>query len=441
MKNSGGEKLNNIKKAVWLYFLLLVFEGALRKWFLPGLATPLLVARDPVALYVIFMVWQTGNMPKSNYLTGMVVITVIAVFTGMLFGHGSLSVSLYGARILLIHFPFIFAMGRVFDREDVLQVGKVLLYVSIPMALLVAMQFYSPQSAWVNRGVGGDMAGAGFSGALGFFRPPGTFSFTNGTTLFFSFVAVYVIYFWLNPNIVSRWLLLGASIAVMVAIPLSISRSLLFGIGVSVMFSLLPALKGGKYFGQIIVVTIVVMLGLVGLNQMSFFQTATEAFTSRFETANTVEGGLNGVFADRYLGGLIAAIKSSAEQPFFGQGIGMGTNAGAALITGKGTTFLVSEGEWGRLIGEMGPVLGLLAISFRLGLSWDLARKAYSRLRINDTLPWILLSFVLLNLPQGQWAQPTSLGFGVFATGILIASLKFRPIPSSNPNLINQTQA
>jgi hypothetical protein len=35
-----------------------------------------------------------------------------------------------------------------------------------------------------------------------------------------------------------------------------------------------------------------------------------------------------------------------------------------------------------------------------------------------------LLSFTLFILPQGGWSQPTSLGFCVLVTGLLIASFK-----------------
>ena len=38
--------IENLKRLIWVYFILLVFEGALRKWFLPGLSTPLLIVRD-----------------------------------------------------------------------------------------------------------------------------------------------------------------------------------------------------------------------------------------------------------------------------------------------------------------------------------------------------------------------------------------------------------
>ncbi|MHA4894183.1 hypothetical protein ACXZ1K_05470 [Pedobacter sp. PWIIR3] len=424
-----------LKRGVWLYFFLLIFEGALRKWFLPSLATPLLIIRDPIALWVIFTVWQSGALPKSPYLWGMMIIGVLGLITAMIFGHGSLSVALYGARIILIHFPFIFAMGRVFDRQDVIDLGKVILWISIPMGLLIALQFYSPQSAWVNRGLGGDVAGAGFQGALGYFRPPGTFSFTNGTTLFFSVVAVYVIYFWLSSDSVNKIVLLFASASVIASIPLSISRSLFFGIGVSVIFAIIAALKSGKYVGQIITTFFALFIGLIVLSQLSFFQTATEAFTERFTNANESEGGIEGVLGDRYLGGLVSALVNSSEQSFFGQGIGMGTNAGSKLLTGDNTVFLISEEEWGRVIGEMGPILGLGIIFIRLGLCLKLFVKGYKMLDQGEILPWMLLSFGLLTIPQGQWAQPTSLGFGALIGGLIIASMNKPKIILLNDNI------
>src|SRR5258708_39486843 len=39
-----------LTRFIFLYFWLLIFEGSLRKWVLPGLAAPLLVIRDPPAV-------------------------------------------------------------------------------------------------------------------------------------------------------------------------------------------------------------------------------------------------------------------------------------------------------------------------------------------------------------------------------------------------------
>ena len=151
-------------------------------------------------------------------------------------------------------------------------------------------------------------------------------------------------------------------------------------------------------------------------------KTPIEAFTSRFTTANEQEGGIKNVAGDRFLGGMFNAIIESSDQPFFGYGVGMGTNVGAMLLSGK-LTFLISEGEWGRLIGEQGALLGVLVIALRLGFCFQLLVASYQRLQVSEILPWLLLSYTLINIAQGQWGQPTSLGFSILAAGLMLAVL------------------
>jgi hypothetical protein len=412
-----------IRKGIWIYVLLLIFEGALRKWVLPGLSMPLLLVRDPIAIWILFIVWQRGDFPKSIYLNVGIAIGAIGILTALIFGHGNLFVAIYGARILLIHFPLLFIIGQILNRDDVIELGKLVLWLAVPITVLTALQFYSPQSSWVNRGVGGDISGSGFSGAMGFFRPSGTFSFTNGNSFFFTLVAVFVIYFWINQEKINRILLVLSSLAVVMAIPLSISRTLFFSIVISVFFAVFAASRNSRHVGKIISAGLVMVFAVLLLSQLEVFQTAIEVLSTRFDNAKTSEGGLSGTIIDRYLGGLLGAIGNVSEQPFFGHGMGMGTNAGSALLTG-GRQFLISEDEWGRLIGELGPILGLGIILSRLGLCLELFRLSYSKMTSNDMLPWMLLSFGLLIIPQGQWAQPTTLGFSTVVGGLIIAALK-----------------
>lgn len=413
----------HIKRAIWAYFLLVLFEGGLRKWLLPALATPLLVIRDPIAIWILFAAWKRGLLFLNKYLIGMFLISAIGICTAILAGHGNFVVAIYGARIFLFHFPLIFVIGRVFYRKDVINLGKAFLWISIPMAFLITAQFYSPQASFVNLGVGGDEAGSGFSGALGFFRPSGTFSFTNGTTLFFGLTAAFIIYFWLNPREINRLLLIASTAALLAAIPLSISRSLLFLVILNVLFALLASSRKPEYIGSMILAIAGSVIALLVLSNTIFFQTATEAFTNRFETANEIEGGLQGVFLDRYLGGMIGALQQSASQPFFGFGIGMGTNVGSMLLSGK-VEYLISEGEWGRLIGELGPLMGLGAVLIRIGICIEIAINSYKKLVTGDLLPWMLLAFLLTNIPQGQWGQTTALGFSVIIGGLIIAAMR-----------------
>lgn len=414
-----------LKRGIYAYLILLIFEGALRKWVLPELSAPLLVIRDPLAIWLIYISWKKNLIPYSGYLAAMLVLAVIGVATTLVVGHGNFSVTLFGARILLLHFPVMFVIGGIMDREDVIRIGKLILIISLPIVILTALQFYSPQSSWVNRGVGGDVEGSGFSGAMGFFRPSGTFSFTTGNSLFFSLVACFVLYFWISNTKVNRILLLLATVGVLASIPLSISRSLFFSIMVTLVFTVMAISRKPEYFSKLLLAVIAVMLLLAILSQTSFFNTATAAFTSRFENASSVEGGVASSLIERYFGGMISALSDTNALPFFGYGMGMGTNAGSAILTGD-RAFLIAEGEWGRLIGEMGVLLGLGVIVVRLAFCIYISLASLRRLKFEDFLPWILLSYALLVIPQGQWAQPTSLGFSTLIGGLLLASLKSR---------------
>lgn len=416
--------LSNLKKGIWLYFFLLIFEGALRRWVFPSLASPLLLIRDVLAVYLLFIAIRNNYYPSNRIVPLVFLIGVISIFTALFFGHGNLFVALYGARILMIQFPMLFLIGHIFNKQDVIDMGKVILWLAIPMTILITMQFYSPQSAWVNKGVGDNLEGAGFSGANGFMRPPGTFSFTTGNVTFFCLVACYVFYFWLKPQLINKYLLVASSLALLIAIPTSISRTLFFQVFISTLFFIwAKSSQPGflKNFSQIIIgisIITILFLNFDGLNDQ------IGAFWERFTKANEVEGGLRGVFMDRFLGGLLSSFSSIEDKNVvWGQGIGMGTNVGSQLLTGK-LSFLIAEGEWGRIIGESGMVLGLLIVVIRIQLSFNLLYKSFKRLINGDELPWILVSYGFLLLLQGLWAQPSNLGFYVLTGGLLISSLK-----------------
>jgi hypothetical protein len=316
-----------------------------------------------------------------------------------------------------------FLIGKIFDHDDVIKVGKFMLYLSLPMLLLIAVQFYSPQSALVNRGVGGDIQGGGFAGALGFFRPPGTFSFTSGNTQFWSVVGVFVAYFWLNNSGVNKVVLIAATFCVIASIPLSISRTLIFQVVITVFFALLSVSRSPKHLGQMLGGIILVFIAVLLLNNFSFFQQATEALFTRYSAASDSEGGLEGTLGNRFLGGLLGALQQD-NQPFFGYGIGMGTNVGARLLTGNVDSFLIAEEDWGRLVGEMGRIMGIIVIVLRVWFCIRAAWLSYKQLTIHNVLPWMILSMAFVFIAQSQWAQPTTLGFSTLLGGLLISSLK-----------------
>jgi hypothetical protein len=424
MIETSQNNIKPLKNLIWIYFWLLIFEGALRKWVLPGLATPLLLVRDPLALWLMFKASQLRIPWMNNYIYIAWFATALSFTFTLSFGHQNIFVAIFGARIMFIQFPLIFIFGQIFSKEDVLKMGRMLMLLSIPMTYLVALQFNSPQSAWVNRGIGGDVSGGGFSGAMGYFRPPATFSFISGTVQFYVLTACFIFYYWTSKEKCAKWLLFGSSIALLLAIPLCISRSLIFGVILVFLFTVVASVGSPNAGYGVFKMAFVLVLVLIVLQTTSLFNTGTEVMATRFENASKSEGGtIDGTLGTRFLGGFLNPIIEIGEQPLFDGKLGMGTNVGAKLITG-GVAFLISEGEWGRLSGERGILLGFVIIVLRVILVVFLTVKSWHLVKRGEMLPWLILSFAFLAVLQGQWAQPSSLGFAVLGAGLVFASLK-----------------
>jgi hypothetical protein len=426
MTLDNNKNIDQLKLIIWLYFFLLIFEGALRKWFLPSLATPLLLVRDPIAIWALFNAYRGGLFPKNNYyIIILSMVTCLSFATTLSFGHHNIATAVFGARIFLVHFPFMFLIGKIFSIEDVEKLGHYMLYLSIPMIFIIGLQFYSPQSAWINRGIGGDIEGSGFSGAQGFFRPAGVFSFTSGNVYFWGLLIPFLFSNWLSRSKVNFIILLAATIALIASIPLSMSRGLLGQVGIVLFFSLIAIRAKKTQLLRIIFIGTVSFVLINILSTFSFFEVGTGAFTERLTSANRTEGGVSGVFFDRFLGGFTKPIMNGFDGPFFGKGLGMGTNAGSKLLTGN-ISYLISEGEWGRLIGEMGFFLGLIVILIRCVFVINLGITSFKKTKQAEILPWLLFGSGALMIVGGLYGQPTSLGFSTLYGGLIVASLKKR---------------
>lgn len=419
--------MNNLRKVqllLWAYFWLLIFEGALRKWISPGLSNPLLVIRDPICILAIMLGWRfLRHSPWWGWVVGLWSIAALAVVFAVLGGHGDLSTALYGARILILHFPLIFLFPLVFNRNDAWAFSKALLVVCIPMTVLIAMQYSLPQSHFLNVAPGGT-EGGGFSGALGKFRPSGTFSFTNGVSSFYPLAAAaFAAWITAIPYKPAGWTWFSAA-ALIIALPISISRTIFFSYTLVAGFAITAAAFSGQAIRNFLIGSVIVAALFLAVSQLPLFQDAREAFDARWRMATEIEGGddgVSGVLTHRVGGTFLRGMKTIPEVPFFGVGIGIGTNVGAKLATGD-RAFLVAEDAWSSTIGELGPVLGVILILLRLVLGAIMTIAAVKQSLQKNTLPLILCSSALPAIVIGGTSQPTSLGFLVVSCGLVLAA-------------------
>ena len=73
---------------------------------------------------------------------------------------------------------------------------------------------------------------------------------------------------------------------------------------------------------------------------------------------------------------------------------------------------------------ESGPILGLAFLCWRTALTLRLLWLSLRALAYAETLPIILFSSSFIALLNGQFGQPTILGFAVFFSGLCLASTK-----------------
>jgi hypothetical protein len=291
------------------------------------------------------------------------------------------------------------------------------------MTILIALQFFSPQSAWVNRGLAGDIAGAGFSGALGYMRPPGTFSFIAGLANFYAVAIAYLWYFWLNTKLIRKWLLITASVCVICALPLSISRTIFYHAAISSLFALVYCVLRPNNLLRILPALAVLAVAFFVLRGLPFFETAGDAMMARFEMATDHEGRADKAASNRFFGAFVRGMEVAWHGPMWGEGIGLGTNAGAQIVSGE-RSFLVAEEEWSRMTGEQGMLLGLLTLLWRVSLAVQMCWFAFGRARRGDPLAWMLCSFAVVQIFNGQLAQPSLLGFFALTGGLVLSSLQ-----------------
>jgi len=403
-----------IRRLIWLYFFLWVFEGALRFWVLPGLSNPLLIVRDPVVIAIYMIALSAGLMPMNGFTAGCFLLSIAAFALAVMIGHGNVVVALYGVRAAFLHLPLIFVIQRFWRQKDMERLGKVLLWMAVPMAFLAVYQFKSPAESWINQG--------GMRAHYSTVRPAGTFSFVSGMVAFASLVTAFLansFTSWRQFGVVRSTAAAGAALA-MVAV--SNSRTMTFSVGIIfVMMIGLILFRGTK------AVSVLMLLGVVGLatstiSTTEFFDEGTASLKRRFVDASGGKGVLDGA-VDRVFGNFAAGIAVTEVAEWFGHGVGYGTNAGAQMLTGR-RVFLSGETEWTRVVLELGPVLGWIFLIMRLAVGGLMLRAGFKAMKQDNLLPMLLFGAGAMPVVMGQWGIPTNQGFATLIAGFCLAGAR-----------------
>jgi hypothetical protein len=423
------------RQLIYTYVALVILEGAIRKWLLPGgLGALVAIARDPIALYLVWYGWRRGIFVPS-WLRQLWLLTAFCMaaagLLSLLDSTIPLTVFVFGLRTNLLHFPLVLIIPGLLNVNDFQQLLKRLLALALPIALLMVWQQRSPLSAWINtsaiEGVGQIVAG------VDTIRPPGPFSFITGVAEYFALINAIIIGSFFDRRLGIPWITYGV-LSTILAVSVSGSRLMaamvlivwVGSLGLRLLRKLRPPRVRTVKIFVIIFAALLPLLVFTPLGGLAL--DGWESTSNRFDVANTHDGG----FLNRFL--RIIAVPDSVlwDTPLFGYGLGLGTNFGARAVSGS-VGFALSEAEMPRILLESGVLVGSLFLFLRLTFVTSVFSKAWRALGQSNQLPMSLCFANITVAVVGQIARPTSMGFVVLSLGFSLAASRFALIKST-PN-------
>ena len=390
-----------IVNLVFLVYMLLIFEGALRKWIFPEYEKFFFFIRDPFVAIIYVYAAVFGLCPWRHRLFWLSMI--LAAFFGGLGAFHIFSQSLhpfvaaYGWRVYCFYLPLAFIIGANFRYSDLMRLMRYTLLLGLPLAVLVFYQYQSLPTDFINQTVRVSSAYTMDQGKAGgrVVRTVGTFTFFHGQNLFVGSLIAFVITAWIMParhRPMRLPMLILASIAALVHLILSGNRMpyllAILVIGACLLFVLLSRsthLKLRAGFFPIILAAVGVMLGGY------FFAKACQITSER---SSYLEDRGDGVFDRMQDKILLRPLIKIDKAPWWGYGLGFCTPAGN-MYDAAGGAYWAGESEWRNNIAETGLIGGGIYILYRLflvlWLACGAARTAYVA---NHPLPLMLVAFI-----------------------------------------------
>lgn len=411
-------------------FLIILLEGAIRKWLWGSATIPALGLRDLIVILAV--TWGFLNRYFDFHAWPEILLTfwtfLIISWSGiqMMSGLQPPIVAVIGFRFWILYLWFALLCARAMQWQDIEYLFKIFAMTLLFMVPLALLQFMSPPTSFINRQAGGEDQLI-FTVIKDIVRTTGTFSFTAGYTTYLAFVTPAVL-----------WLMSGGpkdSIKTptrLLIIGLFFVGALISGSRGAIATTLLFA---GVWFLSLIIANKVprlspakALLGFTGLLIIFFLlfpilEKSYEANTQRFDSAASQED-----VGVRIVNMFTGSSEAWNQFNILGYGIGAGANASRSFMPESSDGFLLGENEIDRTLSE-GGLIGLLLALLKwlmifIGLlsSWKIFKNN------NELIPlsiWIVLA---VHLPTASIiGQLTVHGFMLLLLSLGLTSLACWP--------------
>lgn len=441
---------------VLVIYLLAIFEGSLRKYAFPQFSQFIFFIRDPFLLYAYLLATRHGFWPRQNmyfalsvFMCGLgVLLLAMQIMTGSYSEHRVL-LGAYGWRSYFLYIPLAFLVGEQFRSADLLRFARVTLLLAAPIGVLVVMQFFAPIDSPINVGTA-EEAELKFKGMVvtsEHVRPAGPFTSNAGQQQFVTTAFALLLAFLIAPaqrQKIGKLVLVIAAGGILSCVALSGSRGTMLQTGMIAMFALAIAVVGrgtalkAKAFAlpASLAAAAIVLYPIV-------FPAGFDAFVARWNAADAYESrGFEGGVFGRALYSVIDFLRLVDDTPLLGYGLGFGGNASnrlGAMIDGI-KPWDLAETDFARHMVDLGPLLGILFVVYRVALVVWLARLVLAATRrVSDPLPMMLFAYAFYVVLLGQITGNGSINvYGWLFMGLCIAAAR-EALQSNRPTVLVPT--
>jgi hypothetical protein len=420
------------QQALFGVFVLLVFEGALRKWVFPWGQAGIYLVKDAILLAVYFGFLSDGqrNQPALRAAGAIKIVLILSFVWGCLEvlnpNSPSILVGLVGLKTYFLYVPVAFILPyAIKSREHLFDLIRRYLIMAIPVAVLGFVQIAAgPESrlnTYVSYSEDVEAAGIRFGEAYELVRASGTFSFISGYTTFLSFVSFLAI----GYNMARRWRFKN-NIAPILALILAIGAMFTTGSRAPI-YTLVatgPLILGMAVVSRVLApqtaMRLSILIPIIAIVAVSLSSRAYEGFVARatYGVDDTVYYRVISAPLDQTIGALL-------EAPALGFGIGTTHAAGLTIMQTDEFWWLhglLVEEEPARVTEELG-VIGLILIyfvrfliaTFALRCAMSFKDPAYRSLGI------VLMAYLAVYILVGSINNPTAGFYYWGALGLLLA--------------------
>jgi hypothetical protein len=417
------------RRAVQGAMVLLVIEGALRKWVFPGSQDLVYFAKDVILLGAYVGFWNDRERlgPRSSLSPGIAAALGLAAFFGALQIFNprlpSLALGILGFKSYFLYAPLIFVLPATFaDDATLARFLKLYLLLPIPIGLLAGLQFFSPGSSMLNVYARGGADTISTFGTSTHVRVTGTFSYISGYSAFLlaSAILLMTVFATLRWRLRGHLLLYGAFAMTLLGMLMTGSRGPIF-----ILMVLFPAYwvlaVGREAGGAATAGRLLVVVTLLGLFVANAVPEALTAFRGRAASGEDFAGRLVSPFA--------APLHILDEAGVLGFGIGSTHQAATALL-GRGADYnwlggAAPEAESGKVMLELGPMGFAFVYFLRIQLAVFALRQALRlRTRFHRALATGAFLQALVAIPGAAIFDPTGALYYWFAVGLLAVAVR-----------------